>query len=62
MYKSSIGFSCELEPVLVRLDKWQKKDVLNMYHVKDFRITPMKLADMNDALIMRKFGPVEQDN
>lgn len=49
IYTSSIGFSCEPEPVLVRLDKWQKKDVLNMYLVKDFRITLMKLADMKDA-------------
>lgn len=43
-------------------DMWQKKDGLNLHLVEDFRITPMKLAEVNDALIMRKFGSVEPDN
>lgn len=43
-------------------NKWQKKDGLNLHLVEDFRITPMKLADVKDALIMRKFGSVEPDN
>lgn len=43
-------------------NKWQKKDGLNLYLVEDFRITPMKLAGIKDALIMRKFGSVEPDN
>ncbi|XP_058107109.1 uncharacterized protein LOC131250803 [Magnolia sinica] len=42
--------------------KWQKKDSLGLYLVEDFRITPMKLVDVKDALIMRKFGAVEPDN
>ncbi|KAL5701496.1 hypothetical protein ACHQM5_026824 [Ranunculus cassubicifolius] len=42
--------------------KWQKKDGLGLYLVEDFRVTPMKLADVRDALIMRKFGLVEPDN
>ena len=41
---------------------WQKKDGLSLYLVEDFRITPMRLAQSNDALIMRKFGSVEPDN
>lgn len=43
-------------------DKWQKKDGLTLNLVEDFRITPMKLAEVKDALIMRKFGTVEPDN
>ncbi|KAG0460528.1 hypothetical protein HPP92_020825 [Vanilla planifolia] len=43
-------------------NKWQKKDKLKLYLVEDFKITPMKLAEVNDALIMRKFGAVEPDN
>ncbi|KAL5581683.1 hypothetical protein UlMin_014125 [Ulmus minor] len=43
-------------------NKWQKKDRLNLHLVEDFRVTPMKLADIEDALIMRKFGSVEPDN
>lgn len=43
-------------------NKWQKKDGLNLHLVEDFRITPMKLAEVKDALIMRKFGSVEPDN
>ncbi|KAK9084578.1 hypothetical protein Sjap_024989 [Stephania japonica] len=42
--------------------KWQKKDGLGLYLVEDFKITPMKLSDVQDALIMRKFGSVEPDN
>ncbi|PIA53868.1 hypothetical protein AQUCO_00900450v1 [Aquilegia coerulea] len=42
--------------------KWQKKDGLGLYLVEDFRITPMKLSGVQDALIMRKFGSVEPDN
>lgn len=42
--------------------KWHKKDKLNLHLVEDFRVTPMKLADVKDALIMRKFGSVEPDN
>ncbi|KAI9079124.1 hypothetical protein K1719_038963 [Acacia pycnantha] len=43
-------------------NKWQNKDGLNLHLVEDFRITPMKLAEVKDALIMRKFGSVEPDN
>ncbi|KAF7833211.1 calcium ion-binding protein [Senna tora] len=43
-------------------NKWQKKDGLNLHLVEDFRVTPMKLAGVKDALIMRKFGSVEPDN
>lgn len=43
-------------------EKWQKKDGLNLNLVEDFRITPMKLSEVKDALIMRKFGSVEPDN
>ncbi|GFQ05965.1 hypothetical protein PHJA_002740500 [Phtheirospermum japonicum] len=42
--------------------KWQQKDGLSLRLVEDFRVTPMKLADVKDALIMRKFGNVEPDN
>lgn len=42
--------------------KWQSKDGLSLHLVEDFRVTPMKLAEVNDALIMRKFGSVEPDN
>ncbi|KAL2246019.1 uncharacterized protein LOC105178721 [Sesamum indicum] len=42
--------------------KWQKKDGLSLHLVEDFRVTPMKLADSKDTLIMRKFGSVEPDN
>ncbi|KAL0913584.1 hypothetical protein M5K25_017055 [Dendrobium thyrsiflorum] len=42
--------------------KWQKKDKLRLYLVEDFKITPMKLAEVKDSLIMRKFGTVEPDN
>ncbi|GAV68442.1 Arm domain-containing protein, partial [Cephalotus follicularis] len=43
-------------------NKWQKKDGLSLNLVEDFRVTPMKLAEVKDALIMRKFGSVEPDN
>ncbi|PON87987.1 calcium ion-binding protein [Trema orientale] len=43
-------------------NKWQKRDGLSLHLVEDFRVTPMKLADVKDALIMRKFGTVEPDN
>ncbi|GAB4855997.1 hypothetical protein Ancab_024636 [Ancistrocladus abbreviatus] len=43
-------------------NKWQRKDKLSLYLVEDFRVTPMKLKDVKDALIMRKFGAVEPDN
>ena len=42
--------------------KWQKKDNLGLYLVEDFRVTPMQLANIQDSLIMRKFGNVEPDN
>ncbi|XP_062152194.1 uncharacterized protein LOC133860639 [Alnus glutinosa] len=42
--------------------QWQKKDGLNLHLVEDFRVTPMKLSEVKDALIMRKFGSVEPDN
>lgn len=42
--------------------KWQKKDGLNLHLVEDFKVTPMKLADVKDTVIMRKFGSVEPDN
>ncbi|KFK24408.1 hypothetical protein AALP_AAs73361U000100 [Arabis alpina] len=42
--------------------KWYQKNGLKLHLVEDFRITPMKLADVKDTLIMRKFGTVEPDN
>lgn len=42
--------------------KWQKKDGLALHLVEDFRVTPIKLKDVQDTLIMRKFGLVEPDN
>ncbi|KAL0327925.1 UNVERIFIED_CONTAM: hypothetical protein Scaly_2225100 [Sesamum calycinum] len=42
--------------------KWQRKDGLSLHLVEDFRVTPMKLAEVKDTLIMRKFGSVEPDN
>lgn len=42
--------------------KWKKKDGLNLHLVEDFKVTPMKLADVKDTVIMRKFGSVEPDN
>ncbi|CAM8952967.1 unnamed protein product [Rhodiola kirilowii] len=43
-------------------NQWQKKDGLNLHLVEDFRVTPMKLADVKDTVVMRKFGSVEPDN
>ncbi|KAJ8899410.1 hypothetical protein K2173_018384 [Erythroxylum novogranatense] len=43
-------------------NKWQKKDGLSLHLVEDFRVTPMKLLEVKDTLIMRKFGSVEPDN
>ncbi|GFY97678.1 hypothetical protein Acr_12g0002190 [Actinidia rufa] len=43
-------------------NEWHQKDELSLHLVEDFRITPMKLAGVKDALIMRKFGDVEPDN
>ncbi|XP_015880816.3 uncharacterized protein LOC107416798 [Ziziphus jujuba] len=43
-------------------NKWQKKDGLNLHLVEDFRVTPVKLMEVKDTLIMRKFGSVEPDN
>lgn len=42
--------------------KWQKKDRLKNFYTEDIRMTPMKLRDVKDTLIMRKFGNVEPDN
>ncbi|XP_043712543.1 uncharacterized protein LOC122661262 [Telopea speciosissima] len=42
--------------------KWQSKDGLRLFLVEDFRITPMKIAEVKDTVIMRKFGSVEPDN
>uniref|UniRef100_A0A2P2JR97 Uncharacterized protein MANES_13G060100 n=1 Tax=Rhizophora mucronata TaxID=61149 RepID=A0A2P2JR97_RHIMU len=42
--------------------KWQRKDGLSLYLVEDIRVTPMKLGEVRDTLIMRKFGTVEPDN
>ncbi|XAR68241.1 hypothetical protein NMG60_11003310 [Bertholletia excelsa] len=43
-------------------NKWHQKDGLSLYLVEDFRVTPMKLSEVKDTLIMRKFGSVEPDN
>ncbi|CAL9101098.1 unnamed protein product [Musa acuminata var. zebrina] len=42
--------------------KWNEKDGLSLFYVDDFKVTPMKLADVKDALIMRKFDDVKPDN
>ncbi|WVZ59160.1 hypothetical protein U9M48_009352 [Paspalum notatum var. saurae] len=42
--------------------KWHKKDRLKNFYTEDIRMTPMKLRDVKDTLIMRKFGSVEPDN
>lgn len=42
--------------------KWEKKDGLSLHVIEDFRVPPMKLAEFDDTLIMRKFGTVEPDN
>ncbi|KAL6553571.1 hypothetical protein OROGR_007413 [Orobanche gracilis] len=43
-------------------NKWQEKDKLSIHLVEDIRVTPTKLAEVKDSLIMRKFGLVEPDN
>lgn len=43
-------------------NKWHQRDGLTLNLVEDFRVTPMKLVDVKDTLIMRKFGNVEPDN
>ncbi|XAR55235.1 hypothetical protein NMG60_11035253 [Bertholletia excelsa] len=43
-------------------NKWHQKNGLSLHLVEDFRVTPMKLAEVKDTLIMRKFGMVEPDN
>ncbi|RAL39340.1 hypothetical protein DM860_002873 [Cuscuta australis] len=43
-------------------NKWHQKDGLTLHLVEDFKVTPMKLAGLRDALIVRKFGSVEPDN
>ncbi|XP_006857730.2 uncharacterized protein LOC18447574 [Amborella trichopoda] len=42
--------------------KWHKKDKLSLYLIDDIKVTPMQLADIQNTLIMRKFGAVEPDN
>ncbi|XP_062205483.1 uncharacterized protein LOC133907447 [Phragmites australis] len=42
--------------------KWHKKDRLKNYYTEDIKMTPRKLHDVKDTLIMRKFGNVEPDN
>lgn len=42
--------------------KWEKKYGLRLHLVEDFKVTPMKLSQVKDTLIMRKFGSVEPDN
>ncbi|XP_010532954.1 PREDICTED: uncharacterized protein LOC104808835 [Tarenaya hassleriana] len=43
-------------------EKWHKKNGLGLHLVEDFRLTPMKLSNVKETLIMRKFGSVEPDN
>ncbi|TVU30485.1 hypothetical protein EJB05_22112, partial [Eragrostis curvula] len=43
-------------------NQWHKKDRLKNFYTEDIRVTPMKLRDVKDTLIMRKFGNVEPDN
>ncbi|KAE8684629.1 ribonuclease E/G-like protein [Hibiscus syriacus] len=43
-------------------NKWQRQDGLSLYLVEDFRVTPMRLSEVRDSLIVRRFGPVEPDN
>ncbi|XP_042496702.1 uncharacterized protein LOC122075652 [Macadamia integrifolia] len=42
--------------------KWQIKDGLRLLLVEDYSVTPMKLAKIQDTVIMRKFGNVKPDN
>ncbi|KAG6387043.1 hypothetical protein SASPL_152225 [Salvia splendens] len=41
---------------------WEKWGGLKLHLVEDFRVTPMRLAESKESLIMRKFGAVEPDN
>ncbi|KAG6385201.1 hypothetical protein SASPL_154029 [Salvia splendens] len=41
---------------------WEKWSGLKLRLVEDFRVTPMRLAEAKESLIMRKFGAVEPDN
>lgn len=43
-------------------NKWHETNKLKLHLVEDFRVTPMKLAEVKDTLILRKFGSVEPDN
>lgn len=43
-------------------NKWQRKDKLSLHLVEDLKVTAMKLRDVKDTLIMRRFGTVEPDN
>jgi hypothetical protein len=43
-------------------NKWHKKDRLKNFYTEDIKMTPMKLRDVKDTMIMRKFGNVEPDN
>ncbi|QHO28017.1 hypothetical protein HN51_024731 [Arachis hypogaea] len=43
-------------------NKWHEKDGMGLHLVEDYKITPMKLKEVKDSLIMRKFGEVEPDN
>lgn len=43
-------------------NKWQRNDRLSLHLVEDFRVTPIKLKDVKDTLVIRKFGTVEPDN
>lgn len=43
-------------------DKWNQKDGMTLHLVEDYKVTPMKLMEVKDSLIMRKFGSVEPDN
>ncbi|KAE8708089.1 OBERON-like protein [Hibiscus syriacus] len=43
-------------------NKWQRQDGLSLYLVEDFKVTPMRLSEVRDSLIVRRFGPVEPDN
>lgn len=50
------------EQFWVDWNKWHQKDGMALHLVEDYRVTPMKLMEVKDALIMRKFGSVEPDN
>lgn len=52
----------ELDKFWMEWTKWQKKDGLSLHFVDDIKVTPMQLARVEDALIMRKFGSIEPAN